>query len=94
MQPISTATASISTTSSLSRSGTTFPSALLPTPVTAIVQEDGLSSAVNEPPLAPAILGNDLSDGNRSGGETTSSDEASGAAGSLRPCLSAGPTNR
>ncbi len=54
-----------------------------PTPVTAIVQEDGLSSAVNEPPLAPAFLGNDQSDGNRSGGETTSSDEASGAAGSL-----------
>ena len=54
-----------------------------PTPVTAIVQEDGLSSAVNEPPLVPAILGNDQSDGNRSGGETTSSDEASGAAGSL-----------
>ena len=51
------------------------------TPVTRSVKEDALSTAVDEPPAGAA--GNDLSDGNRSGGENTNQDATSGGNGSL-----------
>ena len=50
-------------------------------PVAATVQEDGLNAAVDEPPAGAS--GNDLSTGNKEGGETDAADETSGLAGSL-----------
>ena len=51
-------------------------------PVTASVQEDDLNAAVDEPPAGAS--GNDLSTGNKEGGETDAADETSDVlAGSL-----------
>ena len=57
-------------------------------PVAATVQEDGLNAAVDEPPTGAS--GNDLSTGNKEGGETDAADETSGLAGSLSGLVTVG----
>ena len=57
-------------------------------PVAATVQEDGLNAAVDEPPAGAS--GNDLSTGNKEGGETDAADETSGLAGSLSGLVTVG----
>jgi T1SS-143 domain-containing protein len=52
------------------------------TPVTATVEEDGLSTASGD--------AGDLSEGNKSGGDTNADDEASGASGSLTSLFKVG----
>ena len=47
--------------------------------VAATVQEDGLNAAVDEPPAGAS--GNDLSTGNKEGGETDAADETSWSGG-------------
>ena len=60
-----------------------------PTPVTATVEEDGMSSAVT--PEAGGLNGNDQSEGNRAAsGDGVGQDEATGAAGSLATLVSVG----
>ena len=59
-----------------------------PAALIATVKEDGLSTAVDEPPSGSS--GNDLSTGNLSGGESTSSDQTTGAAGSLATLFTSG----
>ncbi|ROZ77740.1 hypothetical protein [Ramlibacter sp. WS9] len=60
-----------------------------PTPVTATVEEDGMSSAVA--PEAGGLNGNDQSEGNRAAaGDGVGQDEATGAAGSLATLISVG----
>ena len=57
--------------------------------VAATVQEDGLNAAVDEPPAGAS--GNDLSTGNKEGGETDAADETSNVlAGSLSGLVTVG----
>jgi T1SS-143 domain-containing protein len=59
-----------------------------PTPVTATVEEDGMSSAVT--PEAGGLDGDDQSLGNPGAGDTLADDQASGLSGSLSALVDAG----